>query len=339
MGLFDMFRNNKTTPKSSTQQAETWGHTSSETYANTVDDSAATLLASPYYANYEGLFHFIIQSGKQPKYKIDLLLESLDMGRNLNAGEGEFYVKESIAKNLPYFCETEREFDKFFNSQKPVLRGSVQGVLDMISFYFYSEKHPSKQRYWQQHLLELARNDNFEAQAALCTNFVKNTFSEQELARFQDTYKSKLMQLAESGNGGAQLAVGEFLMQTPPQKISWLVKSAQQGLSDAWYQLGMTYESMINIDENGEFKPNRLSDDEIHRLMVKKAECFLNGAKANNGIMAAYCQYKVADYCVEGDLIPKDLNQAAYWCQEAVKNGEESAKGFLEYIGKLLSEQ
>jgi len=334
-----MFKGKKNTPKASVQQKEAQVHSSSEMYTNTVDDSTTALLASPYYANYESLFHFIIQSGKQPKYKIDLLLESLDMGRNLNAGEGEFYVMESINKNLPYFCESEHEFEKFFNSQKPVLRDSVNGILDMISFYLYSEKHPSKQKYWQQHLLELARNNNFEAQAALCTNFVKNAFSEQEFARFQDIYKSKLIQLAESGNSGAQLAVGEFLMQTPPQKISWLMKAAQHGLSDAWYHLGMTYESMINIDEAGQFKPNRLSSDEIHQLMVKKAECFLNGAKANNGIMAAYCQYRVADYYVEGDLLPKDLNQAAYWCQESLKNGEESAKGFLEYIGKLLSKQ
>lgn len=299
---------------------------------------AAALLQSPYYGRYRSVFDQILRAGDQPKYKIDWLLQSLEMGHELDI-DG-FYVAESIKKDLPYYCETEHEFDMFFKSDKPVLRGSVQGILEMFSFYLYLEKNPSKLEYWKRRLLEMAKNGNHEAQAALCTNFVNNAFSESDMAAFKETYEMGLMQLAEAGNSAAQLAVGEFLLvQKLPQRISWLMKAAQQGLSDAWYHLGMTYESAINIDDTGRFNPNYLSDDEKHQLMVKKAECFLNGAKANNGIMAAWCQYKVGDYYAEGDFLPKNLTQAAYWYQEALKNGEEMAKGPLEYVGKLLSEQ
>ena len=337
MGLFDMFRSNKNAPKATKQPEKEALYATGEPSKDAEDTLAAVLLASPYYAKYDNLFQFIIHSGKQEQYKIDLLLESLKMGRDLEL-DG-YYVKASIQKNLPYFCETEQEFDMFFKSEKPVLRGSVDGILEMISFYLYSEKHPSKQKYWQQHLLDIAQNGNLEAQAALCTNLVRSIFSEQELATFKKAYETNLMQLAEAGNGMAQLAVGEFLASRPPFKIEWLTKAAQQGLSDAWYQLGRAYSSMINITEDGQFKPNRLSEDEVHQLMVKESECFLCGARANNGIMAAWCQYKTGDRYTEGRLLPKDLTQAAYWLQEALKNGEEMARGHLEYVEKLMSEQ
>lgn len=337
MGLFDMFRSNKNAPKTKKQQEKEALYATGEPSKDTGDTAAVTLLASPYYAEYNNLFQFIIHSGKQEQYKIDLLLESLKMGRGLEL-DG-YYVKESIQKNLPYFCETEREFDMFFKGEKPILRGSVSGILEMISFYLYNEKHPFKQKYWQQHLLDMAQNGNLGAQAALCTNFVRNVFSEQELKTFKETYEANLIQLAEAGNGMAQLAVGEFLVFRPPLKIEWLTKAAQQGLSDAWYQLGQTYSSMISITDDGQFKPNRLSEDEVHQLMVKEAECFLNGARANNGILAAWCQYKTGDRYAEGSLLPKDLTQAAYWFQEALKNGEEMAKDHLEYVEKMMSEQ
>ena len=69
-----------------------------------------------------------------------------------------FYVQESIEKDLPYFCETEHEIEMFFKSPAPVLRGSIKGILDMIYFYIFTEKNPSKQEYWQQSLLDMAQD-------------------------------------------------------------------------------------------------------------------------------------------------------------------------------------
>ena len=241
-------------------------------------------------------------------------------------------------KNLPYPCETEEEYEKFFDGSKPVLRGSVHGIVELLSFYMFREKNPGKKEYWKQRLSKMAENRDVEAQAVLCSNYVKHAFSEEELSSFKEKYEANLWLLAESGDAAAQLAVGDFLTRQPICKIEWLTKAAQQGLSDAWYQLGLAYESMINFDENGQFRSNRLSEDEVTDLMRKKVECFLKGAELSNGIMAAWCQYRIGGYYADGDLVPRDFGQAAYWYQKALENGEESAKSSLEYVGMKLAE-
>lgn len=63
----------------------------------------------------------------------------------------------------------------------------------------------------------------------------------------------------------------------------------------------------------------------------------MNGANANNGMMAAWCQCKVGDYYEEGRLLPKDLQKAAYWLRKAIENGED-AQGTLDHVLKLQKE-
>lgn len=302
-------------------------------------ESVDALFDSPHYNRYKSLFNYVganCHGRDEPGYKFEWLLQSLDMGRELEA-DG-FYVRESIIKDLPYFCETEHEFDMFFKSQAPVLRGSVKGMLDMISFYLYSEKHPSKLEYWKQQLSGLAQDGNFEAQAALCSHDVGHMFQEQELESFKKMYEPNLMRLAEAGNPEAQLAVGEFLTQKLPPKIAWLLKAAQQGLGDAWCQLGLTYESMIDTDDDGQSRQIQLSNGKIHQLMIKKAECLLNGANTNNGIMAAWCQYMVGGYYAEGELLPKDLQKAAYWFRQAIENGENAQESLDSVLCQIEQE-
>ena len=125
---------------------------SSEIPAGEGGDLADVLFDSSHYDRYESLFNYIwtnCHCRDEPQYKFDWLLQSLDMGRELEING--FYVMESIQKDLPYFCKTEREFEKFFKNETPVLRGSVRGILDMISFYLYLEKHPAKLEYWHQY--------------------------------------------------------------------------------------------------------------------------------------------------------------------------------------------
>ena len=110
-----------------------------EVSAKKEGDPADVLFESPHYDRYEALFNYIWSAchGRDgSQYKIDLLLQSLDMGHTLEA-DG-FYVTKSIEKDLLYFCETEHEFEMFFKSPASVLRGSVKGILDMISFYIYT---------------------------------------------------------------------------------------------------------------------------------------------------------------------------------------------------------
>lgn len=323
-----------------TQPVQVKNQQASNIKGNPVDEFAS----NPHYAQAKRLLDEYDPLGRQPKYKIELLLQSMDAGLKVDFDDFDdtlYYLGQSINKNLPYFCESEYEFNKFFDGSKPVLRGSIQGIVDLMGSYIYGpeRKHPGKAEYWKRRLRELADSGNLEAQAVLCTNRVKHAFSERELLSFKEKFEADLRLLAESGDAGAQLAVGEFLTQQPPQKIEWLTKAAQQGLSDAWCELGLAYESMINIDDDGQFHTGRLSETEVRRLMEKKAECFLKGAEANNGIMAAWCQYKSGDYYADGDLFPRDFAQAAYWYQKALENGEESARSALEYVGAKLSEQ
>lgn len=298
---------------------------------------ADALINSPYYSKYKTVFDLVWYDGKQPKYKIDWLIQSLDMGRELeNSG---YYVIESIKNGLPYFCETEYEFDRFFDSDKPVTLGSIDGMMDICFFYHEANKdhsHPAKRQYWQQRLRELALSGNLEAQGALCSNFAKTVFSEDEVARFKEKYESSLFSLAESGNAYAQLAVGEFLSPYRSQeRIEWLIKAANQGLSNAWFQLSKSYQAIVSLDDNGNIRKEPLPEQEKARIDEKIAECFYRGAEANNGAMAARCQYMVGSYYEDGDSIfPKDINKAKHWYQKALENGETRAKYPLDRINE-----
>lgn len=305
-----------------------------------VNNSANALINSPHYEKYESVFNLILGNGNQPQYKIDWLLQSLDMGRSLEA-DG-FYVMASMEKNLPYFCETEHEFEKFFVDTKPVLKGSVDGMLDLGFFYVMSTSlHPAKQQYWQQRLRDMAEAGNAEAQGALCGNFAKRVFSEDEVEAFKGKYEANLLQLAEAGHAFAQLAVGKYLAPyRSDEQLKWLIKAAEQGLSDAWYEVGQSYEYRINFDENSNFRRTRLPDEEVQNLMNQAAECYCKGAQANNGVLAAWCQYRVGRYFLEGDsILVQNLDQAKLWFQTALENGEEFARSQLEYIDTILRKE
>ncbi|MDO4343414.1 MAG: hypothetical protein Q4C50_01300 [Eubacteriales bacterium] len=290
---------------------------------------ADALINSPYYSKYKTVFDLIWHDGKQPKYKIDWLLQSLNMGRELE--DSGTYVLASIKNGLPYFCETEYEFDKFFDYDKPVTLGSIDGLMDICFFYHETNRdhsHPEKRQYWQQQLRELALSGNLEAQGALCSNFAKFVFSESEVAEFKEKYESSLFSLAESGDAYAQLAVGEFLSPYRSQEsLGWLIKAANQGLSNAWFQLGKAYNAMISLDDNGHIRKVPLPEEEKHSLERKIAESYYKGAEANNGVMAARCQHIVGMYYEDGNSIfPKDIEKAKYWYQKSLENSDANAK-------------
>jgi len=298
-------------------------------------NSANALLQSPYYNQYKSAFDQILWNGNQPKYKIDWLLQSLDMGHSLEI-DG-FYILESMKKGLPYFCETEEEFDKFFVDQKSVLRGSVDGMLDLGFYYSCTQPHSEKMKYWQQRLRKMADQGNHLVQGALCGNMARQVFSETEADMFRAQYQADLVRLADAGNPEAQLAAGKYLSPyQSPEALEWIRKAAEQGLTDAWYELGQAYEHSINFDEHNQFRGGSLSQETVEDLMKKAVACYCKGAQANNGVMAAWCQYRVGGCYVEGTSgLERDLEKAKYWYQAALKNGEESASGQLEYIEAL----
>ena len=253
------------------------------------------------------------------------------MGRELeNSGT---FVLDSIKEGLPYFCETEQEFNQFFDLDKPVMRGSVDGVKDMCFFYseaYKDSSHPAKRQYWQQRFREMISAGNLEAQGAACRGHL--AFSDDEVEEYKKRYESSLRSLAEAGNAQAQLAVGKYLSDAP-EKYEWLTKAGKQGLSDAWYALGHSYQYTI-YDDAGE----KLSDEKRSVLMKQAAECYYKGAEADNGVMAARCQDKVGGYYKDGDFgFPKDTEMAKYWYRKSLENGETSAKSSLDYLDKYSS--
>lgn len=279
--------------------------------------------------------------GKQPKYKIDWLLESLNMGRELE--DNGNYVLDSIEANLPYFCETVSEYNFFFDNEKPVTRGSIEGILDLMLQYTSSTKltHPSKLAYWQEQIKRMASNGNMQAQAALCaakTNVYKGAFSETDLEEAFNKYHDSLIAAAERGDPQAQLAVGIFL--TPyasRRKREMLAKATDADLTDAWYHLGHAFSTLIYSDEDGTWRGDTLPSDDKKALQEKEMECYVHGAEANNGIMAGWCQKYIAMWYEDGDgILPLDLRKAKYWYEKAAENGYD-VRFSLENLNKRLN--
>ena len=293
--------------------------------SNLAHSPADILIESKYYEKYKRWFDNIRYSGKnEPAYKYTWLIESLDMGHELE--DDGYYVFKSIEDNLPYFCETESEYNQFTRQDKPVLKGSVSSILDVALFYLHgNEQHPNKAKYWKQKIVEMALCGNYEAQAALCTKMATWIFGEDEANHFKRDYETTVWKHANDGDAEAQLAVGEFLTPFPSEeRVKWLAYAASQGLTDAWYYLAKVTFAWTMFDENGKQRLEPLQAHEIANLRRKEANAYLQGAEANNGVMAAECQCQVAWRYEDGDdVFPYDLEKAYHWYQMAQSNGAD----------------
>lgn len=297
--------------------------------------SSDILVNSPYYNKYRKTFDIIRNSGKEPKYRIDWLLKSLDMGHELEH-EGVF-VTASISKNFPYFCETEEEFERLSKDDCLALKGSVAAIFGLG--YLYSGSHmksflQEKRDYWRNQILNMANTGNLEARAGLCQkNFL---FTEQEVEEFKEKYEAELLYMAEAGNPYAQLAVGQFLAKNRKEKLEWLNKAGGQGLSDAYHYLAVAYTQMRFLDDDFNYKPILLDEKEEQLIDKKIGECYLKGAELNKGMMAAECQHNLGNAYHYGYYgFEKNLANARYWYEKAFQNGKESAGTCMENIEKF----
>lgn len=340
---------NNSKKKNSSSEIAQSGAAQGTSYANKVPNGADmyivnTLRNSPYYAQYKTCFEYIIWRGDMQRYKVDWLLKSLDMGRNLE-GEGS-YVMQSIDNDLPYFCETEYEYS-YFKRSKYSFTSDIDNMADFAFLYIESNEshsHPDKRQYWQNRLREEAESGNYIAQGKLCSHYAKFAFSESEAEEFKNRYQTDLIKVAESGDPYAQIAVGKFIAEYGSQEeIDWLTRATKNDLTDAWLELGRAYEALRHTypettDENGNVKrvQKRVPDDEWDRLTKKADECYYRGAVANNGIMSGLCQEHIASCYADGDSIfPKDLYKAKEWYEKALENGE-SVEGDISYINRQL---
>lgn len=309
-----------------------------------IDDSHITrsmeyiLVNSPHYNKYKSLFDWIIYK-KEPKYKVEWLLKSLNLGRELECNGA--FVMQSVEKGLPYFCETEREFDEFFKSEKPVMKGSIHGMLEMGFFYHEVNKDiflQEKRAYWKNCLIEMAQSGNLGAQAALCSG-KGGLFEREEIEKYKGKYEENLFRLAEDGDPYAQLGLGQYIEKyKSKESFNWLRKAGEQGLSDAWYYMAKSYESLIYADENFVMREKPLEGEALAELEDKIVECYLKGAVANNGILAAECQCRIASCYEDGHLgLTKDIAKSIYWYERAFENGSEYAGSMVEVLSNYCS--
>lgn len=297
----------------------------------TADNEVGCLLTgSRFYGENKKLFDYI-QIKNQPRYKVELLLQSLELGHELEGGG--YYVIRSIEEGLPYFVETEEEYDCFHKDECPVLLGSLLGIESLLCKYFLEggdSYHPGKLKYWQEKLVRQAENGDMETQAFLGTRTSAITGISKEAA---EKYENNVWEQARVGNVAAQFAVGQYLAPyNSDESIQWLTKAAEQGASDVWYRLGKIYNTLHHggrWDENGNcFIP--LPEDEKSQIDGKDVECWLRGAEADNGVMAGYCQYKVAGFYEDGDYhLPRNMHKAECWYRKAAAHGVKGAKSWL----------
>ncbi len=293
------------------------------------------LIKSRFYKDYRFTFDFVNDSNIREDYKIDWLLYSLNLGRELET-EG-YYVRESVKSGLPYFAETEEEFDNFFKLDKPVLRGSVSGMMD-ICFYYHdvntATSHPMKRKYWQDSLVAMAESGNFEAQGALCSNYAAAVFSKEQSEEFKARYLGGLMEAANAGDHMAELAVGEFIAPyRSSEKIEWLIKAAQGNLTDACFLLTEAYKSYIEIGDDLNVRAVPLSPSERKKYEDSICSAWYTGAKANNGLTAGLCQWRVAEYYVDGGSpLGQDIETAKKWYKMSYDNGFELSGKALDHL-------
>lgn len=298
---------------------------------NTLDD----LIESPYYNKYKLTFDFIRHFGKEPKYRVDWLLKSLDMGHELECNGA--YVTDSVRKNFPYFCETKYEFEALSKNYS-ALKGSVRGILNLGFIYIETNKQNNflqeKKDYWRNRLLEMASEGNLEAQAGLCRALP--LFTNEEVERYKEKYEGQLLRLAENGNPYAQLAVGQFIAKyRSEESFEWLKKAGEQGLSDAYFYLASAYNSILCLNNDLTIRQEELSERELQNINKKIAECYIKGAELDNGVMVAECQYYIASYYRYGSNgFEKNLSLAKYWYKKALKNGSEDAANAIKEMEK-----
>lgn len=294
---------------------------------------ADTLINSRYYDRYKTVFDLVWYKGGQPQYKMDWLIESLDKGRELE--EEGHYVWQSAEEDLPYFCETEREYDLFHDREKAVLRGSLNGIFEMISLYGWDagHKHESKCKYWTEMVRLFALEGNKEAQAAICSNQGMMYLPPELITYGENNYKNALFKEAEEGDARAQLAVGAWLCgNNYSESIEWLKKAAAKGLTDAYYYLAKQIKS--DFFARTEMRPD-WNSKEGKRVLSEVAACFLRGAECANGVMTIYCQWYSAINLEDGSNGFEDnVEKSIYWYKKAAEGGDEYSFRHLEYLQK-----
>jgi len=138
-----------------------------------------------------------------------------------------------------------------------------------------------------------------------------------EASDFEKQSNDYLRKKAEGGDSksqwtlGRSLADGRFgLAQDQVEAIKWIRKSAEQGVADAQFCLGLAYDLYVSTETGLE-----RNDDEAVRWYRKAAE---------QGNTEA--QFSLGRHCYSGQGTPQDFTEAAQWFRKAAEKSNIEAQ-------------
>ena len=295
------------------------------------DDSSTKYLDMSTIDNIDPRLSSYLINNNIEKDKIEWLIKSIKLGNEVN----KIYIQKSINDNLPYLVETEHEYTLFFNDKKPISKGSIPGIID-IAFY-YTQNHPNKLQFWIDKIINNAESGNKEAQAAIFSPRLdtKYIFSNDTIKYYEAKYKNSLISSAQNGDPFAQIAVGKWLCSNNSESIEWLIKAAEQNLTDAYYYLSEALEYQFYEQSN---LHTNMNSTEAKTMIKRRSKCLLYGAQCNNGIMASYCQRLTASNFEDGSNgMEEDFEQAIYWYKKAIENGDNASVNLLNSLYKFIN--
>lgn len=289
-----------------------------------------------YIYNYDERIAGFIEYNNIPKYAVDWLAESIKNGTTVQISA----IYDSVEKGVPYLCETEEEIWLFEKEENP-LRNSPEGIHSALMMYKYgSYKNTNKFNYWINRLISLASGGDRMAQGLLCWRggFVRQDgeydgcLPQPLWEELKSYYEDNLLKDCDNGDPYCQLAVANNYKKIDDNKKEELYKSAiNKGLTDACYYYAKFLNQKRFIENGMTVNIPPYGTDEWQEYMSVELGLYKKGAEFNNGLMAGYCQYRLADMydCGDGGVF-KDKSMAQIWYKKALENGYESAKYRIE---------
>ena len=287
-------------------------------------------------SNYDELIADCIARNDVPRYAVDWLAESIRNGAEVES----LAIYDSIERGLPYLCETESETWLFDNEENPML-DSAEGIYKALLYYEYRTiKNPNKSNFWRNRLLLLASNGDFMAQGLICwkCGFIfqdgryEGVLPQNVWEELKNSYEKSILNSCDAGDPYAQLAVAKFNRDINDGKKQALYISAiEKGLTDACYYYAQFLDQKRFIANGNTVCMPPYGTDEWQEYMREELSLYKKGAEFNNGVMAGYCQFRLADMykCGDGGVF-KDASLAQVWFKKAYENGYFRAKNYID---------
>lgn len=247
---------------------------------------------------------------------------------------------QSVDNRWPYPVATEAERKAIDGIEYRVLKGHAIDISNLLYSYQLGMledandgdvtiyKDEDKVAYWKNELIKGAENGDKSFQAALITNLgiyggtSSGWMSEEEVACYKEKYEQKLIENAREGDGAALYAIAQFALCDAKygsvERKEYAEKALAAGNGDAAYLLAEIYKT--ESYKNG-------GDWEYSEVL----KFYLKGVETDNGAMLGRMQDCIADAYRDGeDGFPKDVEKAIYYYNEAINNGDSSAKATME---------